>query len=55
MQQAQVEKENGNYEACISLTSTAARVAPLFAHARLLRAQCHVAAGSIVEAAGDLT
>lgn len=53
MQQAEIEKKNQNFEACISLTSTVSRTAPLLAKARLLRAQCHVARGELDEAAGD--
>lgn len=53
MQQAEIEKENENYDACISLCSTVSRTSPLLAKARLMRAQCHVAKGEIDEAAGD--
>lgn len=53
MKQAQIEKGNGNFEACISLATTVSRAAPLLAKARLMRAQCHVARGEIDEAAGD--
>ncbi|GAA5813953.1 hypothetical protein MFLAVUS_007443 [Mucor flavus] len=53
MQQAEIEKENQNYDACISLCSTVSRISPLLAKARLMRAQCHVAKGEIDEAAGD--
>ncbi|KAI9329696.1 hypothetical protein BD770DRAFT_333952 [Pilaira anomala] len=53
MQQAEIEKKKQNFEACISLTSTVSRTAPLLAKARLLRAQCHVARGELDEAAGD--
>lgn len=53
MKKAEIEKGNGNYEACISLTTEVSRTAPLLASARLMRAQCHVARGEIDEAAGD--
>lgn len=53
LKKAEIEKGNGNYEACISLTTEVSRTAPLLASARLMRAQCHVARGEIDEAAGD--
>lgn len=53
MKQAKIEKSNENYQKCISLTTQVSKTCPLFAQARLLRAQCHLAKGEIDEASGD--
>lgn len=53
MKQAEIEKDSGNYKACISYATTVSRTAPFLSKARLLRARCHVARGEIDEAAGD--
>ncbi|KAI7899441.1 uncharacterized protein BX663DRAFT_520936 [Cokeromyces recurvatus] len=53
IKQAEIEKENGKFETCITLASTASRISPSYTYARLLRAQCHIARGEIEEAAGD--
>jgi hypothetical protein len=55
MKQAEIERKNGKLEDCIKLTTVASRISPLFSDARLLRAQCYIAEGSMEEAAGDLT
>lgn len=53
LKQAEIEKDSGNYKACISYATTVSRTAPFLSKARLLRARCHVARGEIDEAAGD--
>ncbi|KAI9247441.1 hypothetical protein BDA99DRAFT_525928 [Phascolomyces articulosus] len=47
--------KNGNYDECIQYASNVISTAPQLVRLRILRANCHIAKGEIVEAAGDLT
>lgn len=52
--QALAAKNKGDYDECISLATSASRHSPSLVNPRSLRAECHIAKGEIIEAAGDL-
>ncbi|KAG0165776.1 hypothetical protein DFQ28_001164 [Apophysomyces sp. BC1034] len=53
--QAERERQEGHFDACIESISNTIATAPQKARFRLTRAQCHLSKGEVEEAVGDLT